>query len=129
MVDYALQRRALLAEVYAGRTGIFEVCDAHPYLQRAARYHGQATDTTCPICRREQLTHVNYVYGEQLGATSGQAKAPAELLRMAGTHGEFNVYVVEVCRGCDWNHLTLSYVLGHGTAPPRTTSRRRAARE
>jgi hypothetical protein len=36
VVDYALQRRALLAEVYSGRVGVMEVCDANPYLLRAA---------------------------------------------------------------------------------------------
>ena len=25
---------------------------------------------------------------------------------------EFQVYVVEVCRGCGWNHLIEQYVLG-----------------
>ena len=33
---------------------------------------------------------------------------------MAYEHGQFRVYVVEVCTGCGWNHLTLSYVLGDG---------------
>ena len=74
VVDYALQRRALLAEVHAGRTGLFEVCDASPYLSRAARYHGEPTDSPCPICRRERLTLVSYVYGDGLGPVSGQAK-------------------------------------------------------
>ena len=36
LVDYALQRRALLAQVMAGRTGVTDVCDASPYLIRAA---------------------------------------------------------------------------------------------
>jgi hypothetical protein len=31
---------------------------------------------------------------------------------MATLYGEFNVYVVEVCRTCSWNHLVQSYVLG-----------------
>ena len=44
-MDYSLQRRAVLADVYAGRTGLFEVCDASPYLSRAAKYHGEATES------------------------------------------------------------------------------------
>lgn len=39
VVDYALRRRSLLAEVYSGRTGVSEVCDANPYLLRAAQGH------------------------------------------------------------------------------------------
>jgi hypothetical protein len=130
-VDYSLQRRALLADVYAGRTGLFEVCDAGPYLSRAAKYHGEATDIACPVCRKELLTRVNYVYGDSLGATSGQAKTEAELVRMDAMREEFSVYAVEVCRSCGWNHLGFSYVLGAEPAPghqPRR-SRRRVATE
>ncbi|WP_436492954.1 DUF5318 domain-containing protein [Actinokineospora sp. HUAS TT18] len=128
VVDYALQRRALLAEVYSGRVGTFEVCDANPYLLRAAKFHGQPTEVTCPVCRKEQLTHVHWVYGEALKHASGSARAPEELARMATLFEEFNVYTVEVCRTCSWNHLVQSYVLGTGgVRTPR--SRRRTAAE
>lgn len=134
MVDYSLQRRALLAEVYAGRTGTFEACDAHPYLQRAAKYHGSATDSPCPICRKEKLTNVYYVYGDDLGHISGQAKAPVELPALAAAHSDFNVYVVEVCQACGWNHLVRSFVLGQGPgnepeAQSRSRRRKKAAQE
>ena len=131
MVDYSLQRRAVLADVYAGRTGLFEVCDASPYLSRAAKYHGEATDITCPVCRKERLTLVNYVYGDHLGPTAGQAKTEAELARMDAVQEEFSVYTVEVCRGCGWNHLDSSYVLGAEPVPGRSPrkGRRRAATE
>ena len=49
VVDYALRRRSLLAEVYSGRTGVTEVCDANPYLLRAAKYHGKVSSVMCPI--------------------------------------------------------------------------------
>ncbi len=131
VVDYSLQRRAVLADVYAGRTGLYEVCDASPYLARAAKYHGEAADVPCPVCRRERLAYVNYVYGDALGPTAGQAKTQAELARMDAAQDEFSVYTVEVCRGCGWNHLASSYVLGAepvpGRAPRRT--RRRAVTE
>src|SRR3954449_1068837 len=131
VVDYSLQRRAVLAGVYAGRTGLFEVCDASPYLSRAAKYHGQTTDVACPVCRKERLTLVNYVYGDHLGPTAGQAKTEAELARMDAVQEEFSVYTVEVCRSCGWNHLDASYVLGTEPAPGRQPrrSRRRAATE
>lgn len=131
VVDYSLQRRAVLADVYAGRTGLFEVCDASPYLSRAAKYHGVATDVACPVCRKERLTLVNYVYGDHLGHVAGQAKTEAELARMDAAQEEFSVYSVEVCRGCGWNHLDCSYVLGTEPVPGRAPrrSRRRAATE
>jgi hypothetical protein len=132
VVDYSLQRRAVLADVYAGRTGLFEVCDASPYLVRAAKYHGEATDLVCPVCRKVELTLVNYVYGEHLGPTAGQAKTQAELARMDAAQEEFSVYAVQVCRGCGWNHLDCSYVLGAEPDPgrqPRRTRRRVATEQ
>lgn len=112
VVDYSLQKRALLREVYAGRVGVYEVCDASPYLKNAARFHGEPTDVRCPICRRENLTHVHYIYGDELKQSAGQARKLAELPVMAMTLREFQVYVVEVCRGCGWNHLVEQFLLG-----------------
>jgi hypothetical protein len=67
VVDYGLARRATLASVRSGRTTIADVCDAHPYLLRAAKFHGEPTEDRCPICRKAKLTHVTYVYGDELG--------------------------------------------------------------
>ncbi|MFY1674329.1 DUF5318 domain-containing protein [Plantactinospora sp. WMMB334] len=112
VVDYSLQKRALLREVHSGRVGTYEVCDASPYLKNAARFHGEPTETLCPVCRRENLTHVNYIYGDELKQSAGQARTRAELSVLAMTLREFQVYVVEVCRGCDWNHLVEQFLLG-----------------
>ncbi|MFK3982563.1 DUF5318 domain-containing protein [Micromonospora sp. NPDC050397] len=112
VVDYSLQKRAVLREVYAGRVGTYEVCDASPYLKNAARFHGEPTEVRCPICRRENLTHVHYIYGDELKQSAGQARTLAELPVLAMTVREFQVYVVEVCRACDWNHLVEQYLLG-----------------
>ena len=112
IVDYALRRRALLREVYSGRVGTYEVCDASPYLRNAARFHGDPTDERCPVCRREHLTNVHYIYGDELKSSAGQARRAAELPVLAMTFREFQVYVVEVCRGCGWNHLVEQYMLG-----------------
>ena len=129
VVDYALQRRSLLAEVYAGRVGVAEVCDANPYLLRAAKFHGRGSDVMCPICRKEQLTLVSWVFGDGLGPMSGSARTADELAQLEATREEFSVHVVEVCRTCSWNHLVQSYVLGTAPAPkqrrPRRTERSR----
>ena len=50
-MDYGLARRATFAAVLAGRTTVTDVCDAHPYLLRAAKFRGEPTDLTCQICR------------------------------------------------------------------------------
>ncbi|GAA3751569.1 DUF5318 domain-containing protein [Plantactinospora mayteni] len=112
VVDYSLQKRAVLREVHSGRVGTHEVCDASPYLKNAARFHGEPTETLCPVCRRENLTHVHYIYGDELKQSAGQARTRAELSVLAMTLREFQVYVVEVCRGCDWNHLVEQFLLG-----------------
>jgi hypothetical protein len=126
VVDYGLARRATLASVLAGHTTVSDVCDAHPYLLRAAKFHGEPTETTCPICRRAKLTHVTYVYGDELGQYAGRVKQSPELAEMASEYGEFRVYVVEVCQSCAWNHLASSYVLGTGEPRARRSRRARA---
>ncbi|MFD0683972.1 DUF5318 family protein [Actinomadura fibrosa] len=118
VVDYGLAKRAALAELRSGALTRDDACDAHPYLLRAARYHGEPTEHPCPVCARERLTHVTYVYGDELGRYAGRVKATAELAEMDREYGEFRVYVVEVCQSCAWNHLAMSYVLGHGEDIP-----------
>lgn len=125
VVDYALQRRALLADVHSGRVGVASVCDAGPYLLQAARFHGEQVEETCPVCREGRLALVSWIFGESLKHMSGSARKPAELDDLAARYDDFSVYVVEVCGSCSWNHLVLSYVLGTG-APDR---RRRTAAE
>ena len=42
-VDYGLQRRATLAALFRGLATATDVCDADPYLLRAAKHHGEPT--------------------------------------------------------------------------------------
>ena len=123
LIDYSLARRAILAALFGGRATATDVCDAHPYLLRAAKFHGEPTTEQCPVCRKEQLTHVTYTYGDALGQYSGRIKATRELAQMEHEVSEFTVYVVEVCQNCGWNHLTESYVLGHGGRASDASSR------
>ncbi len=122
-IDYSLARRATLEALFTGGAVTLDVCDADPYLLRAAKFHGEPTGRRCPVCRKEDLTSLNYAFGDELGQYSGRIKSTDELEGMAREHGEFRVYVVEVCRGCAWNHLTRSFVLGDGV--PRRPPRRR----
>ncbi|HEY7272827.1 MAG TPA: DUF5318 domain-containing protein [Actinoplanes sp.] len=122
IVDYSLQKRALLRDVHSGKVGTLEVCDASPYLKSAARFHGEPTDERCPVCRRDNLTLVHYIYGDELKQSAGQARTKAELPVLAMTLREFQVYVVEVCRSCGWNHLVEQYLLGRGELAGAGTS-------
>jgi uncharacterized protein DUF5318 len=112
VVDYSLQKRALLRDVQNGKVGTLEVCDASPYLKNAARFHGEPTDDRCPVCRRDNLTLVHYIYGDELKQSAGQARKLAELPVLAMTFREFQVFVVEVCQSCAWNHLIEQFLLG-----------------
>ena len=112
VVDYSLQKRAVLRDLRNGRVGALEVCDASPYLKSAARFHGEPTDDRCPVCRRENLTLVHYIYGDELKQSAGQARKLAELPPLATTLHEFQVFVVEVCQACSWKHLAQQFLLG-----------------
>jgi len=121
LVDYSLQRRATLEALQRGQSTSTEVCDAHPYLLRAARFHGEASARRCPVCGHTALRLLRYVFSDELGQYSGRIRSAIEVVRMSGDYGHLKVYVVEVCQDCAWNHLLASYVVGDGTPrrPPR----------
>lgn len=118
VIDYALQRRAALADLRRGRAFTTDLCDADPYLLRAAEHHGVPAGRACPICRSKELAELSYVFGDELGPYQGRIRAPRELDVMAGEYGEFRVYVVEVCPDCAWNYLTTTFIMGDGTPRP-----------
>jgi len=124
VISFALARRSALETMRRGGAFNSDYCDADPGLLRAAKYHGQPADRSCPVCRRPDLVEVTWVFGAQLGALSGSARAQAQLTEMSHEHGSFRVHVVEVCRHCAWNHLVISYSLGDGR--PRRPGRSRA---
>jgi hypothetical protein len=109
VVDYTLAKRALLRDARMGVLGLTDLCDAHPELMRAARYVGEETRSDCPVCSREKLVLLAYVYGDTLKQENGRVWSIATGLRMAAAHPGSSCYVVEVCRGCQWNHLREAY--------------------
>ena len=112
VIDYALVRKATLADLARGRVSTADACDAHPDLLRAARYHGEATETGCPVCRKDRLTRVTYAYGDELQHASGRARSSRSLDALAARYERVRIYVVEVCRSCGWNHLCVSFMIG-----------------
>ena len=127
VVDYSLQKRALLRELHTGKIMQHEVCDASPYLKSAARYHGEPTEDRCPVCRKDNLTLVHYIYGDELKNSAGQARKLAELPALSMTLREFQVYVVEYCPSCSWNHLVEQFLLGRDVRDTPGASVPRAA--
>ena len=74
VIDYSLRRRATLADLEEGRVSLGEVCDADRYLVRAAEFHGEPGSDPCPVCRKDNLVVVRWVYGEALGDAAGSAR-------------------------------------------------------
>ncbi len=129
VVDHALARRALLASLFGGglftTTSSYDVCDASHFLTQAATAYGVRTDRTCPVCRREPLWEVSWVYGDAIGDYSGSARNARQLEALERSYPDFAVHEVEVCQGCGWNHLLVSYRAGTpGAEPPRPPGRR-----
>ena len=120
-IDYSLDRRATLQALTKGLSSAMDACNIDPYLKRAAEHHGELTNRNCPVCRKNKLRELRYVFGDQLGQFSGRIKSDKELNEMQNEFGEFRVYTVEICTGCDWNHLIYSFLLGDGKKrkPPR----------
>jgi hypothetical protein len=118
-VDYSLQRRAALVALQRGSMSKRDVCDADPYLLRAAHFHGEPIGRRCPICRARQLSLLRYVFSDELGKLSGRLKTASEVVELSNQYGAIAVYVVEVCRRCSWNHLLASYVIGDGVVRGR----------
>jgi hypothetical protein len=91
VVDYGLARRATFAAVLAGRTIVTDVCDAHPYLLRAAKFRGEPTDLTCQICRTGRSRYL----------AAGRGCPDEELLRNTkASPGQHILEAVSSLRGC-----------------------------
>src|SRR5437773_7950233 len=86
VVDYTLAKRALLREFHSGLLSRLEICDAHPELMRAARYLGSKATRPCPVCHREELRLLAYVYGDGMDRENGRAFDLQEGLTIAAGH-------------------------------------------
>lgn len=109
VVDYTLAKRALLREFRTGLLSRLEICDAHPELLRAAKYMGLEASRPCPVCNSHDLRLLAYVYADTLKHDNGRPYGIHEALTLAAAHQGGKAYVVEVCTGCNWNHLSESF--------------------
>ena len=116
VIDYTLAKRVLLRDAQLGVLGMTDICDAHPELMRAARHVGESTNNDCPVCGKEKLVLLAYVYGDGLKAENGRVWSIETGLRMAAAHPGARCYVVEVCRGCQWNHLKEAFTARRSAA-------------
>jgi hypothetical protein len=105
VIDYTLAKRAAVREANIGLRSYNDLCDAHPELVRAAKHVGEPTRIDCPICAKEKLVLLAYVYGDGLKADNGRVWSIETGLRIAATSAGSCCYIVEVCKACHWNHL------------------------
>jgi hypothetical protein len=81
---------------------------------RAAKHVGEPTRRDCPVCGKEKLVLLAYVYGDGLKENNGRVWPLDTGLSMAADRPGAWCYVVEVCRACQWNHLSEAFVARAG---------------
>ena len=111
-VDYRLARAATLRAWRSGQLGRHEICDAQRELHRNAEFCGQPTRRRCPVCEAAGLVEVTYAFGSRLPKHGRCVTTRAEMQRLQHRASVATGYVVEVCRGCGWNHLVRRFTLG-----------------
>jgi hypothetical protein len=110
VVDYTLAKRSIIRQARYGLISLNEICDAHPELLRAARYVGEPVARACPVCDGHDLRLLAYVYADGLKRNNGRVWERDKALAIAASCKGGACYVVEVCTGCSWNHLTEAFV-------------------
>jgi hypothetical protein len=113
LIDYRMQRRALLRRVASGEVPAADVRDAHRELVRAGTHIGADADRSCPLCEGEgRLRTVTYVFTGRAAKGRGEGGAaipPGRLEATLRRLGDLKVYLVEVCLDCHWHHLVESW--------------------
>lgn len=127
-IDYRMMRRAYIERVRSGDVALRDACDAERDLVRAGRHYGTPRRSACPICSRESLRNVTYLFGPRL-PKSGRCITSADELRSFDQRPEqYTAYTVEVCLACEWHHLLASSPRG-GCSPRRRKRTRRTPNE
>ena len=116
VIDFTLAKRALLRDTQMGLNSVSDICDAHPELMRAAQHVGEPTRHDCPVCGKDKLVLLAYVYGDSLKGENGRVWSIDTGLRMAAAYPGACCYVVEVCRSCSWNHLREAFTARRSAA-------------
>jgi hypothetical protein len=119
VVEYRLQRSALIQQIQNGERMVEDLCDAHPGLIRAAKGVGRSLGETCPVCHEGVLRQVVYVFGDKLPASGVCPVSKADLRKFELRDLPVTCYAVEVCIRCRFNHLLRKWEAG-GTSPARS---------
>lgn len=104
-VDHRLLRNFHLREYRGGRVSREDLCDASPELIRVATNLGVEAKRPCPICDSDSLVLVRFAFGQGLPAHGRAISEEKEIETIGRTARGIDLYVVEVCPQCSWNHL------------------------
>ncbi len=104
-VEHALLRHQTLDDFRRGRLSKKDICDASSELLRVARSLGEPLEEKCPVCDDHPLVVVSFAFGKGLPKAGRGISSPQELARMRDSQMEMDLYLVEVCTECGWNHL------------------------
>ena len=110
-ISFLLERNRILRQYERGELTRNDICDAHPELLRAAHHYSEHTTDPCPVCGKEAIRIVSYVFGPRLPSYGRCVNSSSDLDRIRKRKGNFTCYMVEVCAQCSWNHLLRSYTL------------------
>ena len=110
-ISFLLERNRVLRQYERGEVTRHDICDAHPELIRAANHYSEHTNDPCPVCDKEAIRIVSYVFGPRLPSHGRCVNSSGDFDRIRRRKGTFTCYRVEVCAQCSWNHLLRSYTL------------------
>ncbi len=111
-IDYRLAREATLKAWRDGDVATGQICDAQRELRRNAEFCGNPVRSPCPVCEKQALVEVTYVFGARLPKHGRCVTSDKEMARLVARKTSLQGYVVEVCNDCGWNHLTRSRSIG-----------------
>src|SRR5438445_9854106 len=66
VVDYTLAKRALLREFRNSLLSRLKIYNAHPKLLHTAHYLGTEATSAYPVCDKDELRLLAYVYGDRM---------------------------------------------------------------
>jgi len=66
----------------------------------------------CPVCSKEELRQVVYVFGDKLSPSGVCPISKADLRRLERRELPVTCYAVEVCVSCKFNHLLRKWHAG-----------------
>ena len=79
-ISFLLERNRVLRQYARGELTRNEICDAHPELLRAAHHYSECTTDLCPICDKQSICIVSYVFGSSELRINVLSSLPAPML-------------------------------------------------